>query len=135
MTTSPKNFSSTPFGKFINILVKIVRRFISGNVTLTAVTSLPLSLLQPVTLMPLSLLQPLRHCRCRCYRNDVLPVALGARPEDYEALAPPHSYIHVDDFESPRHLAEYLHKLDKNDDLYNEYFRWKGTGEAANPTN
>ena len=60
----------------------------------------------------------------------MLPVALGARPEDYEALAPPHSYIHVDDFESPRHLAEYLHKLDKNDDLYNEYFRWKGTGDC-----
>ena len=57
---------------------------------------------------------------------------MGARPEDYEKVAPPRSYIHVDDFESPKHLAEYLHKLDQNDDLYNEYFLWKGTGEFIN---
>ncbi len=57
---------------------------------------------------------------------------MGARPEDYRKVAPPHSFIHVDDFESPRHLAEYLRKLDENDDLYNEYFRWKGTGEFIN---
>jgi glycoprotein 3-alpha-L-fucosyltransferase len=54
---------------------------------------------------------------------------MGAHPEDYRRSAPPNSYIHVDDFASPRDLAEYLHKLDTNDNLYNEYFRWKGTGE------
>ena len=67
-------------------------------------------------------------------RNDVIPIALGARPEDYAAVAPPKSYIHVDDFESPKQLAEYLLKLDRNDDLYNEYFRWKGTGQLVHPT-
>ncbi|ESN95993.1 hypothetical protein HELRODRAFT_86301 [Helobdella robusta] len=61
--------------------------------------------------------------------NNVLPIVMGARPSDYKRLAPPESFIHVDDFESPEHLAEYLHKLDKDDDLYNSYFRWKGTGE------
>jgi len=35
----------------------------------------------------------------------------------------------VDEFNSPRQLAEYMHILDNNDELYNEYFRWKGTGE------
>lgn len=64
--------------------------------------------------------------------NDVVPIAMGARPEDYQKVAPPHSFIHVDDFESPRHLAEFLHKLDADDSLYNEYFRWKGTGEFIN---
>jgi hypothetical protein len=58
-------------------------------------------------------------------RSDVLPIVMGARPEDYKALLPPDSYIHVDDFQSPKHLAEYLHVLDKNDTLYNSYFRWK----------
>jgi len=29
-------------------------------------------------------------------------------------------------------MGEYLDKLDKNDDLYNEYFKWKGTGEFIN---
>ncbi|KAK2162782.1 hypothetical protein LSH36_91g00008 [Paralvinella palmiformis] len=64
--------------------------------------------------------------------NDIVPVVMGAHPDDYAAVAPPGSYIHVDDFESPRHLAEYLHKLDNNDTLYNEYFRWKGSGEFIN---
>ena len=60
--------------------------------------------------------------------NDVVPVVMGAHPDDYKKLAPPKSYIHVDQFEGPRQLAEYLHILDANDDLYNSYFRWKETG-------
>lgn len=62
----------------------------------------------------------------------VLPIVMGARPEDYEKSAPQGSYIHVDDFNSPIELAAYLHRLDKDDDLYNSYFRWKGTGEFIN---
>lgn len=57
---------------------------------------------------------------------------MGARREEYEQVAPPYSFIHVDDFKSPYELAKYLLLLDKNDDLYNEYFRWKGTGEYIN---
>ncbi|KAK2148268.1 hypothetical protein LSH36_506g01009 [Paralvinella palmiformis] len=64
--------------------------------------------------------------------NDIVPVVMGAHPDDYRAVAPPHSYIHVDDFESPRHLADYLKLLDQNDTLYNEYFAWKGTGTFIN---
>ncbi|CAG5121936.1 unnamed protein product, partial [Candidula unifasciata] len=56
-------------------------------------------------------------------KHDVIPIVMGAAPEDYERAAPPHSFIHVDDFESPKDLADYLHKLDKNDDLYNKYFQ------------
>ena len=63
-------------------------------------------------------------------RSGVVPIVMGARPEDYVAYAPPHSFIHVDDFRSPAHLAEYLHWLDKNDTAYNEYFRWKDTWTA-----
>ena len=37
-------------------------------------------------------------------------------------LLPPKSYIDVNDFSSAKELAEYLLHLDKNDDLYNEYF-------------
>lgn len=65
-------------------------------------------------------------------QHDVIPIVMGAHPEDYRKVAPPHSFIHVDDFETPAALAAYLHKLDQNDDLYNEYFRWKGTGEFMN---
>ena len=31
-------------------------------------------------------------------RHEVLPIAMGARPEDYERQAPYKSYIHVDQF-------------------------------------
>jgi glycoprotein 3-alpha-L-fucosyltransferase len=54
---------------------------------------------------------------------------MGARKEEYERVAPHNSFIHVDDFGSPKELARYLQELDKDDDAYNEYFRWKGTGE------
>lgn len=64
--------------------------------------------------------------------HNILPIVMGARPEDYEKAAPPRSYIHVDEFASPKELAEYLHVLDQNDELYNSYFKWKGTGEFIN---
>ncbi|XP_065349904.1 glycoprotein 3-alpha-L-fucosyltransferase A isoform X2 [Cloeon dipterum] len=64
--------------------------------------------------------------------HNVIPIVMGARPEDYEKSAPLKSYIHVDEFATPRELAAYLHRLDADDELYNEYFRWKGTGEFIN---
>lgn len=52
---------------------------------------------------------------------------MGTSRRDYELLAPKKSFIHVDDFNSPKDLAEYLYKLDGDDELYNEYFKWKST--------
>lgn len=65
-------------------------------------------------------------------QHGVLPVVMGPPAEDYEKSAPHNSYIHVDEFPSPRSLAQYLHKLDRDDDLYNAYFQWRGTGEMIN---
>nr|CAH7741259.1 unnamed protein product [Callosobruchus chinensis] len=64
--------------------------------------------------------------------QNVLPIVMGARPEDYQRSAPEGSYIHVDEFASPAELAAYLHRLDKDPVLYNSYFKWKGTGEFIN---
>ncbi len=58
-------------------------------------------------------------------RHDIVPIAMGARPEDYLRSSPDHSYIHVDDFDSPKELADHLRRLDQDDKLYNEYFKWK----------
>lgn len=66
------------------------------------------------------------------FRHDVIPIVMGGSPSDYRRAAPPHSFIHVDDFDSPSALAEYLKHLDQNEDLYNEYFLWKGTGSFIN---
>lgn len=65
-------------------------------------------------------------------RHNVVPVVMGASREEYRSAAPFHSYIHVDDFASPRDLAEYLQLLGRNETLYNEFFRWKRTGEFVN---
>ncbi|CAH8625279.1 unnamed protein product [Schistosoma guineensis] len=61
-------------------------------------------------------------------KNDLLPIVMGASIEEYERVAPPYSFIHVDQFESPAKLADYLKYLDKNDTAYNEYFAWHGHG-------
>lgn len=61
-------------------------------------------------------------------KNDILPVVMGAHPDDYVYAAPPKSYIHVEDFHSPEHLAKYLIIVSNNESLYNEYFQWQGTG-------
>ena len=59
------------------------------------------------------------------FRHDLVPIVMGARPQDYERAAPYKSYIHVDDFEGPKELAEFLKQVESNDEGYNEYFRWK----------
>ena len=56
--------------------------------------------------------------------GGIVPVVMGGA--NYSELLPPHSYIDVMDFPSPRALAEYLNKLDNNDTLYSEYFEWLG---------
>nr|CAH8876388.1 unnamed protein product [Trichobilharzia regenti] len=62
------------------------------------------------------------------YMNNIVPVVMGASVEEYERVSPAHSFIHVDQFESPAKLAEYLKYLDRNDTAYNEYFAWHGHG-------
>ncbi|VDN16640.1 unnamed protein product [Dibothriocephalus latus] len=60
----------------------------------------------------------------------MLPVVMGASREVYCAVAPPNSFIHVDDFSSPAELADYLNWLDKNDDAYASYFAWQAYGKV-----
>lgn len=62
-------------------------------------------------------------------QNDILPIVMGPPYEDYKIVAPEGSFIHVDQFKSPKELADYLHILDKDDELYNSYFQWKSTGK------
>ena len=46
---------------------------------------------------------------------------------NYKKMAPPHSYIDVNDFKSIKDLADYLIRLSKNRKEYNAYFKWKNT--------
>lgn len=61
------------------------------------------------------------------YDMNVVPIVWGATKQDVEAVAPPGSFIHVDDFATPRELVDYLEYLDKNDTAYLEYHKWRLT--------
>nr|XP_004225940.1 galactoside 3(4)-L-fucosyltransferase-like [Ciona intestinalis] len=79
------------------------------------------------------------HCKDyateKFWRNGIqygrVPVVWGPSKKDIEYLAPPGSFIHTEDFESPAKLVEYLLYLDKNDTAYREYFNWvRNPGEG-----
>ncbi|XP_063802163.1 3-galactosyl-N-acetylglucosaminide 4-alpha-L-fucosyltransferase FUT3-like [Pseudophryne corroboree] len=55
----------------------------------------------------------------------IVPVVLGATRKNYERFIPPDSFIHVDDFSSPRELAQFLLDLDKDYARYQQYFKWR----------
>ncbi len=54
-----------------------------------------------------------------------VPVVLGPPRENYELFIPSKAFIHVDDFPSPKELANHLKVLDQNEDLYRQYITWR----------
>ncbi|KZS17598.1 Glycoprotein 3-alpha-L-fucosyltransferase A [Daphnia magna] len=58
-----------------------------------------------------------------------VPIVLGGA--DYSHFAPPHSYINVRDFGSPKELADYLILLNNTETLYASYFDWKKDYEVV----
>jgi len=61
--------------------------------------------------------------------SEMVPIAFGGLGRaDYAAIMPGSGFIHVDDYASPRGLAEHLLKLDRDDDAYNRYMSWRHEG-------
>ena len=54
--------------------------------------------------------------------HDVVPVVYGGF--NYNKVAPPHSYIDALQY-TPKQMARYLNRIDRDDRLYNEFFWWK----------
>ncbi|KAK2149710.1 hypothetical protein LSH36_440g00001 [Paralvinella palmiformis] len=54
---------------------------------------------------------------------ELIPIVLGGG--DYETAGPPHSYIDVREYKSPKHLASYLHLLSKMKDSTTNTFSGK----------
>ncbi|KAJ8019943.1 Glycoprotein 3-alpha-L-fucosyltransferase A [Holothuria leucospilota] len=63
---------------------------------------------------------------------NCVPIVVGPSKEDYKRMAPPHSFIHADDYDSMEDLVDFVHKVDANDTLYNTFFQWKDTGYVVN---
>ncbi|ELU00220.1 hypothetical protein CAPTEDRAFT_151385 [Capitella teleta] len=57
--------------------------------------------------------------------NDMVPIVMGASIEEYQKVAPPLSFIHVNQFASVEELSAHLIYLQVNDDAYNQYMTWK----------
>ena len=60
----------------------------------------------------------------------IIPVVMGA--VNYSTILPPKTYIDVKDFQSPRHLAKYLHTVANNQTLFNEYIGRKSALTCEN---
>ena len=57
--------------------------------------------------------------------TEIVPVVYGGT--NYSRDAPPHSYINIQDYSSPKELANYLKRLAANETEYKQYFEWKKT--------
>ncbi len=56
--------------------------------------------------------------------KHAIPIVLGAKREQYQRIAIPNSYIHVDDYSTIEDLAKELHRLNQNDSEYVRYLQW-----------
>ncbi|MBN3323822.1 FUT7 fucosyltransferase, partial [Atractosteus spatula] len=64
------------------------------------------------------------------FQAGSVPVVLGPPRADYEAQAPPGSFIHVDDFNSTGALAAFLRGLAADEGRYRSYFEWRRRGRV-----
>ena len=56
--------------------------------------------------------------------TGTVPVIWGTSKASYDAVAPPGSYIHAEDFDyDPYKLAKYLKELENDDEAYKQYFK------------
>ncbi|XP_015119457.1 alpha-(1,3)-fucosyltransferase 6 [Diachasma alloeum] len=66
------------------------------------------------------------------YSKFSVPVIMGAPKRDCQRLLPPHSYIHVEDFDSPEDLFNYLRYIDEDDEKYVKYHTWRREWRVLN---
>lgn len=61
----------------------------------------------------------------------VVPIVVGATYDQYLSIAPPHSFIHVDQFGSLAELSSHLTFLASDESQYLEYFKWRQSGKIV----
>ncbi len=61
----------------------------------------------------------------------MVPIVHASWLANVKEFAPPHSFIHVDEFPNLRELAAYINYLDSNDTAYAAYFAWKDYGSIV----
>lgn len=68
------------------------------------------------------------------FQAGAVPVVLGPSRATYEALAPPGSFIHVEDFRSPAALAAHLKHTATDRRAYERYLDWHQTHRIQTST-
>lgn len=56
--------------------------------------------------------------------QHAIPIVLGAKREQYQHLAVPYSYLHIDDYPTVEDLAKDLHRLNTNPLEFSRYLQW-----------
>ncbi|ODN06288.1 Alpha-(1,3)-fucosyltransferase C [Orchesella cincta] len=59
----------------------------------------------------------------RTLELGLVPVVYGGA--NYSQIAPPNSFIDVNDFKTPKELADFLRYLDRNPEEYKKFFEWR----------
>ncbi|XP_061589405.1 alpha-(1,3)-fucosyltransferase 7-like [Cololabis saira] len=59
------------------------------------------------------------------YQGGAVPVVLGPPMSHYKDVAPPNSFIHIDEFKSVKEMGQYLQQVAGDKKRYAEYFKWK----------
>ena len=65
--------------------------------------------------------------------GTTIPIALGGLSvADYEAIAPPNSFLHVKNFTSPQALAQHMIYVAQNDGAFHYYHQWRNEYNLVN---
>jgi hypothetical protein len=54
-----------------------------------------------------------------------IPIVLGPDEANYQQILPPNSFIHTEHFQNLTQLAEQLHEITNQSDLFSSYHQWR----------
>lgn len=66
------------------------------------------------------------------YSKGAIPVILGAPKEDCDILLPPSSFLHVDNYQDPKDLAEDMQRIAMNEESLLKFHEWRRHYELLN---
>lgn len=66
------------------------------------------------------------------YSKGAIPIIMGAPKEDCDNLLPPHSFLHVENFSSPKQLAEGIKRIIMNEYKLLMFHQWRRHFEVVN---
>ncbi|CAF0840676.1 unnamed protein product [Didymodactylos carnosus] len=61
----------------------------------------------------------------RAFAHGTIPIVYGPSREHYLRIAPPNSFIYVDDYKNKEDLANHLFKIASNQTEYEKYHKWR----------